>query len=204
MIDAPLKDEIDAVALTMARGLHADPGWRLVVPDDDARLVAGRALIGQAVRTAFRDGTVLIARTGAAIVGGIVWAAPGEYPRRWTRQVPALPRMLTLGARIGPRTLRDLGRFGAAVDAALPREPVWYVQALSVAPEAQGAGLGSALLARVLARSDATGIPCYLDTGKQANTDYYERFGFALLDERRLWDGGPALFRMQRPAHRTD
>ena len=184
----------------MARGLHGDPGWRHVVPDDDARLAAGRVIIGHAARTAFRDGTVLVARAGTCVVGGIVWAAPGGYPQHWLRQVPVMPRMVALGARIGPRTLRELGRFGAAVDRALPGTPVWYVQALSIAPEAQGSGLGSALLRHVLAKSDATGVPCYLDTGKESNVDYYRRFGFDLLEERELWAGGPALWRMQRGA----
>lgn len=200
MIDAPLKSEIGSVADAMARGLHADPGWRHVVPDDDARLSALRGLTGHAVGAAFRDGTVLVARAGTEIVGGIVWAAPGDYPHHWTRQVAALPRMVALGVRIGPRTLRELGRFGAAVDRALPSTPVWYVQALSVAPEAQGSGLGSGLLRHVLDKSDATGVPCYLDTGKESNADYYRRFGFDLLDERELRAGGPALWRMQRPS----
>jgi GNAT superfamily N-acetyltransferase len=200
MIDAPLRNEIGPLASAMARGLQGDPGWRHVAPDDDARLAALRVLTGQAIRAAFRDGTVLVARAGAAAVGGIVWAAPGEYPRRWTRQLPALPRLAVLGARIGPATLRELGRLGAAVDNALPDEPVWYVQALSVTPESQGDGLGSALLSHVLAKSDATGVPCYLDTGKASNVGYYRRFGFATLDERALWPDGPVLFRMQRPA----
>ena len=200
MIDTPLKSELGPLAHAMARGLHDDPGWRQVVPDDDARLAALRVLTGFAIRSALRDGTVLVARTGATAAGGIVWAAPGEYPRHWARQVPALPRMAVLGAQIGPRTLRELGQFGAAVDGAIPDEPVWYVQALSVAPEFQGGGLGSALLAPVLAKSDATGVPCYLDTGKASNADYYRRFGFVQLDERSLWDGGPVLVRMQRPS----
>jgi GNAT superfamily N-acetyltransferase len=199
VIDAPLKDEIGLAADVMARGLHDDPGWRHVVPDDDARLVAGRVLIGHAIRTAFRDGTVLVARTGTGIAGGVVWAAPGEYPPGRLRQLAATPRMLALAARIGPGSLRELGRLGAAIDSALPAQPVWYVQALSVAPEAQGTGLGSGLLQHVLDKSDATGVPCYLDTGKSANVDYYRRFGFALLDDRELWAGGPVLWRMQRP-----
>jgi GNAT superfamily N-acetyltransferase len=200
MIDAPLKDEIGPAAEAMARGLHGDPGWCHVVPDDDARLAAGRVLIGHAIRTAFRDGTVLVARTGTGIAGGVVWAAPGEYPPSRVRQLAVAPRMLALAARIGPGPLRELGRLGAAIDRVLPQAPVWYVQALSVAPEAQGSGLGTGLLRHVLDKSDATGVPCYLDTGKPANVDYYRRFGFELLDERELWANGPVLWRMQRPA----
>jgi len=106
--------------------------------------------------------------------------------------------MVGLTARIGARTVRELSRFGQAIDQALPPEPVWYVQALSVTPAGQGRGLGAALLGQVLAKSDATSVPCYLDTGKQANVAYYQRFGFALLDERVLWQDGPTIWRLQR------
>lgn len=198
MIDAPTHDELGLVVTAMADGLHADPGWTHVVPDDHARLLAGRTLIGHAARTAFRDGTVLVAREDGAIRGGIIWAAPGEFPPRWTRQLPAAAPMVGLTARIGARTVRELSRFGQAIDQALPPEPVWYVQALSVTPAGQGRGLGAALLGQVLAKSDATSVPCYLDTGKQANVAYYQRFGFALLDERVLWQDGPTIWRLQR------
>ena len=198
MIDAPTHDELGLLVATMADGLHADPGWTHVVPDAHARLLAGRTLIGHAARTAFRDGTVLVAREDGAIRGGIIWAAPGEFPPRWTRQLPAAAPMVGLTARIGARTVRELSRFGQAIDQALPPEPVWYVQALSVTPVGQGRGLGGALLGQVLAKSDATSVPCYLDTGKQANVAYYQRFGFALLDERVLWQDGPTIWRLQR------
>jgi GNAT superfamily N-acetyltransferase len=200
VIDAPTREEIPATAEAMAAGLHADPGWMHVVPDDEARLLAQRAIIGEAVRVAHRDGTLLVAREGGKVVGGLTWAAPGGYPPKWTRMVPVVPRMARLATRIGPRTLKELSRFGAAIEHIRPDEPVWYVQALSVAPRAQGRGFGGALLRVVLAKADATSTPCYLETGKPANVAYYERFGFTLLDDRALWDGGPSIWRMQRAA----
>lgn len=198
MIDAPVKAELPALVAAMAAGLHADPGWARVVPDDAARRRALATLLGHAIRLAHRDGTVLAARRAGLIAGGVVWAAPGEYPRPRRRDVTATPGMLALAARVGGRTVRDLGLFGAAIDALVPRTPVWYVQALGVAPAAQGAGLGTALLAPVLAKADATGLPVYLETAKEANVGYYTRFGFTVVGAAPLWDGGPMLWRMQR------
>jgi GNAT superfamily N-acetyltransferase len=198
VIDAPVRAELPALVAAMAAGLHADPGWTRVVPDDAARRRALATLLHHAIRLAHRDGTVLAARRAGTIAGGVVWAAPGEYPRPARRDVAAAPGMLALAARVGGRTVRDLGRFGAAIDALVPATPVWYVQALGVAPAAQGAGLGAALLAPVLAKADATGLPVYLETAKESNTGYYERFGFAVVGAAPLWAGGPMLWRMQR------
>jgi len=200
VIDAPVRSELAAVAEAMAAGLHTDPGWAGLVPDDEARAPALRTLLGHAVRTAFRDGTVLAARDQGRVVGGVVWAAPGDYPRPRRRDLAAAPRMLALGARTSGGTIRDLARAGQAIDRIFPAEPVWYVQALAVAPEAQGRGHGSALLAPVLAKSRATGVACYLETGKTANVGFYERLGFVLLDAAPLWAGGPTFWRMRRPA----
>ena len=201
MIDAPIREEIPATVEAMAAGMHADPGWMHVLPEDDARLLALRAIVGKAARTAHRDGTLLVARDNGRVVGGLTWTAPGGHPPGWTRMVPELPGMIRLASRIGPRTLRDLSRLGSAIEHARPDEPLWYVQALSMSPRAQGRGLGRALLRVVMAKADATSMPCYLETANAANVGYYEQFGFTLLDDLALSEGGPAVWRMRRPAH---
>lgn len=189
----------------MAAALLPDPAWVAVLPDDAARRRALRTLLGHSARLAARDGTVLVARE-AGVLGGIVWAAPGGRARRRARDLAALPRMLGLAARTGPARMRELGRLGQAVERLRPAEPVWYVEALGVLPDAQGRGLGSALLGPVLAKSDATGVPCYLETGREQNVAFYERAGFALLDAvptGLCQDGGPTFWRMLRPAARA-
>ena len=200
MIDAPTREELAQTAAAMAAGLAGDPGWQHVVPDDGARRLALRTLLGQALRIGHADGTTLVVRE-QGIVGGIVWAAPEGYPPRRIRQLPAMPRMLALATRIGPITVRELGRFGRAIDRAFPTDPVWYVQALSVAPAAQGRGLGSALLGPVLTKADATSTPCYLETAQEANVGFYERFAFRVLDAEPVYPGGPVLWRMRREPH---
>ncbi len=59
--------------------------------------------------------------------------------------------------------------------------PHWYLWALGVAPERQGQGIGGALLAPILARADAEGLPCYLETQTEANVAFYARRGFEVL-----------------------
>jgi GNAT superfamily N-acetyltransferase len=86
----------------------------------------------------------------------------------------------------------------AAVDAKHPKEPHFYLLAIGVDPPYQGQGVGSQLMAPILARCDAEGIPAYLESSKERNVPLYERNGFQVVEEMHLPGGGPPLWRMWR------
>ena len=54
----------------------------------------------------------------------------------------------------------------------------WYLSILGVAPQAQGQGLGTRLLAPTLVEADQAGAACYLETFSPRNIPFYERLGF--------------------------
>jgi ribosomal protein S18 acetylase RimI-like enzyme len=40
----------------------------------------------------------------------------------------------------------------------------------------------------------------YLETGKEANVGYYERYGFEVVARQApVFDGGPVMWRLRRP-----
>lgn len=80
-----------------------------------------------------------------------------------------------------------------------PREPHLYIPYVGVAPEAQGAGLGTALMRPTLARCDEERLPAYLEATSERNRALYERLGFAVTGEVRLRDS-PPLWPMRREA----
>ncbi|MFC3613116.1 GNAT family N-acetyltransferase [Lutimaribacter marinistellae] len=57
----------------------------------------------------------------------------------------------------------------------------WYLSILGLDPSVQGQGKGSALLAPVLARADAAGVGCYLETFTPRNMRFYQRLGFVAV-----------------------
>jgi N-acetylglutamate synthase-like GNAT family acetyltransferase len=70
----------------------------------------------------------------------------------------------------------------------------WFVMVVGVAPEAQGTGIGRALLRPMIDRADAAAQPCYLETAQRTNVAFYEKLGFdRVVDTRepqsglRLW-----------------
>lgn len=80
----------------------------------------------------------------------------------------------------------------------MPDEPIWFLDMVGVDPAHQGRGVGTALIRFGLARSTRTGVPALLETGTPTNVPYYERFGFRVVDEGDVPDGGPHVWFMRR------
>jgi len=130
------------------------------------------------------------------IAGAAVWLPPGAYPRGNRRDLVLLLRLLPTTPALG-RRVGDILRLFNAVDAKHPHEPHWYLALLGVDPSYQRTGAGSALLAPVLARCDATGLPAYLETQKPENVPWYGRFGFEVVDELQV-GRCPPVWTLQR------
>ena len=58
----------------------------------------------------------------------------------------------------------------------------WYLMLLGVDPEFQGKGYAGRLLRAMFARTDADGLPYYLETETERNVSFYEHLGFNVLD----------------------
>jgi ribosomal protein S18 acetylase RimI-like enzyme len=67
-------------------------------------------------------------------------------------------------------------------DANKPTQPHFYLNTLAVHPKSQGKGIGSALLEKLHAMSIEHPLSCgvALDTEKEKNVTYYERFGYRI------------------------
>ncbi|MBL4583778.1 MAG: GNAT family N-acetyltransferase [Pseudomonadales bacterium] len=79
-----------------------------------------------------------------------------------------------------------------------PKEPHFYLHAIGAALEHQGKGIGSALLKTGLAACDEQGLPAYLESTNSRNNPLYERYGFNIIGEAALSDGGPTVWFMYR------
>lgn len=185
-----------AVAALLGRAFDDDPVWRWLLPDDASRVRRLTGLFEIMLRrvhlphgvseTAGRDG-----RPEAAAL----WDPPGRWrvPLR-AQAAQALPLARVFGARM-PAGLRALG----AIEKHHPTEPHWYLAVLGTDPPAQGRGLGGALLRSRLDRCDADGVPAYLESSKESNVPYYERFGFRVTRELALpGKGCPPVWLMWR------
>ena len=128
-------------------------------------------------------------------VGAAVWAPPG----RWRLDIDAMAASVQEYASIfGPDLARAI-EVHTTLEGNHPTDPPhWYLAALGTHPDWQGNGIGTALMQPILARSDAEGLPAYLESSKERNIAYYRRVGFEVTGEIHVPNGGPILWSMWR------
>jgi len=191
-------DETDIAALASALGaaFQSDPVMSWIFPDAETR---GRRVAPMfevlARHFHLRHGLCTLAEDGGTALGGAMWDPPGEWrvgPLRTALAIPAAMRAM------GGSVTRGLA-VTDAFERVHPAEPHYYLAYVGARPEAQGRGVGSALLRTTLEQVDRRRMPAYLESSDEANVGYYERFGFEVIGEVRLPDG-PRVPTMWRPA----
>lgn len=129
---------------------------------------------------------------------GTPGASYWDPPDRWRSRPRDIVSLLPLAVRgMGTRTVAAL-RGLTAMERFHARYPAhYYLAILGTRPDRQGQGLGGRLMAPVLERCDAEGVGAYLESSKEANIPFYERFGFEVQGTVDF-PGGPRLWPMWR------
>ncbi|CAE6953723.1 pac, partial [Symbiodinium sp. CCMP2456] len=83
-------------------------------------------------------------------------------------------------ARAARRRDRAFGRSVGEMHRAVASMPHWYLWFLGVHPDAQGQGVGAALLAEIQQIQDRDWVPCYLETSRWTNVQIYLKKNFKL------------------------
>ena len=184
-------DDLPQISTALSRAFFDDPLFAWALPDDQRRqrlLPEFFALFTRAFLRHHQSYT----STGD-VVAAALWAPPGGVPvggedaEELGRRIEALA---------GPDAPRFLG-VNKLFDDHHPHGSYWYLQFLGVAPAWRGQGIGSALMAPVLARCDREGARAYLDATSERNKRLYERHGFE-AKEPFAPPGGPPLWPMWR------
>ncbi|MEI7743015.1 MAG: GNAT family N-acetyltransferase [Chloroflexota bacterium] len=185
--------DLEVAADVLASAFFADPMLTALFPEAGGRARASRPLFRAILAGDIRRGRV--SGVGSPLDGVAVWHLPGD-PRRSVRG--------TLEVAIGQARLLPWAR-------ALAR--AWDLQAgieqlqkahgaagrahlyfLGVRPEAQGRGLGGALVRPVL---DVQG-PAWAETQNPSNVGLYEHLGFEIAGTREVPSLGLTVFGLRR------
>lgn len=194
---------LDRAAQTLTAAFYDDPIYSHVFPRAEDRAHYLPAFWRAIVRLAQRQREVYVAPD---VDGVACWLPPG---RAFPGFVDGLATRFALQRAIGrfPAPARaTFMKFVEYVDPLhqqqLGDRPHWYLWVLGVKPGRQGQGIGGRLLEPVLARADAEGAPCYLETESEANVAFYRKRGFEVVVEGGI-SGEPVLLWMMLREPRT-
>jgi ribosomal protein S18 acetylase RimI-like enzyme len=173
-----------------------------IQPDPELRARVEPVIFRAALRHLYRieDGTQVF-EDGGKIIGCAMWAPPGKWKASLWRQLRSVPPFIR---ELGMKNMAEYGKRGRAVEDALqaehPAEPHWYLAGIGADPDAQGRGIGTALVRSGLARCDREGAHAYLEC-LHSLVPYYQRFGFDVTAEIAMPEGTLPQAGMWRSGH---
>lgn len=184
------RDDVPRAVRTLGRAFADYAFTRHVIAADDHQRRVERFQELFLDRIGLDHGSVWVADGGAAVA---VWTTPRTADAG------------NVFAEIAPHFAELAGdRFTAyqEAEAAMaphrPQEPAWFLGAVGVDPDAQGRGLGTAVIRPGLDAAEREGVPAFLETSESRNVAFYERLGFVVTAEYDLPDGGPRTWAMTR------
>ncbi|MFE1336716.1 GNAT family N-acetyltransferase [Streptomyces sp. NPDC058733] len=167
-----------------------DPVSAWVFPDEEYRRRVHHRLMAAFTDVVLEEGWIDLAEDGSACA---LWLSVPEGEHE-DEEGPAELRRAVDPAN---ERVERIGRLTAGIH---PTDRAHaYLWMIGVAPDRQGAGLGTALVEHVLERCDRDGVPAYLEASNARSRALYERLGFAVLPDRVLdLPDGPRMWPMWR------
>lgn len=191
MLDAA---ELPAAVAVLARGLRDNPLSHAVFGGEPDRRCRGLAQFfgNAALILDWRRHLLIARRADGAIVGVCGMMPPGKCRSGRGKRL----RLLRTWAHHGPRSMTQAWRCLDVWVAHDAGDRCWRLGPLAVDAPLQGTGIGTALMRVACAQIDAAGDDLYVETDNRAAVAFFARFGFIVLEERRVL--GVAIWRMLR------
>lgn len=189
------KAEAITVAEVLASAFHDDPVLSWVLPDAERRREQLPRFFLALIRYQhLAGGGAELVRHAGLVRGAALWDPPDCWRQSRLDTLRSLPTVLRVfGGRI-----RVANSVFHETERVHPKAPHWYLAAIGTSPSARGDGYGDALMRSRLTRCDSEGSAAYLESSNPENLAFYARYGFAVVSEIKLPDGGPSIWPMWR------
>jgi ribosomal protein S18 acetylase RimI-like enzyme len=178
MIRQAAKDDVPALAVTLAEAFQDDPVWDWLLPTFERK----RRLFAVLLRYAVPKGHVYTVDSREAVT---IWSPPHGWKLPTSAMLrQALPMVHAAGSAL-PRLLGRLGEIEKLHEQMPPEH--WYLDFIGTSNKVRGEGLGSLLLEDGLSH----GLPVYLESSNPRNLSFYKRHGFQVTGEPAMKAGPP-------------
>lgn len=166
-------DEMPMAISSLVSAFITDPIARFVCPSSHDYLLSMPRFFREFGGASFEHGTAYVS---SDLRGAALWLPPGVHPNGDV--LASLMRDM-----VDPHRLPDLLATFERMDESHPEERHWYLPLIGVDPNAQGSGLGGALMHHAVAHFDREGALAYLESSNPRNISLYERHGFEVMGE---------------------
>jgi ribosomal protein S18 acetylase RimI-like enzyme len=188
-IRSAARDEMPQVISSLVAAFITDPLARFACPSAHDYFPAMPPFFSEFGGGSFAHGTAYVS---VDLCGAALWLPPGVHPNG-----EALESVMRANAK--PDHLDDLLSTFEKMDQSHPEEPHWYLPVIGVEPNAQGNGLGGALMRHAVARCDQDGTHAYLESSNPRNISLYERHGFEVMGEIQIGSAPLITPMLRRP-----
>lgn len=186
--------ELEPAVQVQARAFLTDPLWVYLIPDDRQR----EKLLAPFFRPVFRY--AIRAQQGYGVSnpleGVAIWSAPEQNSKFFglaTFRLFFTPLLLPV-----LRAIPVVSRFDRMQKIYAP-EPHFYLNTISVLPQAQGKGLASKLIRPFLKQADERQVGTYTETMTPSNVPLYEHFGFRCMERDDIPNTSLSIWALYRP-----
>lgn len=195
--------DADACAAVLADAFLDDPGAIVFEPDRARRRIILPPFFRTFVMAAIAEAADLVVPV-QEVTGVASWFGPERHaPSEAAMDAAGFAQVIDL---FGPEAAGRMGKMVAEIDAqhaSLIQVPHLRLEFFGVDPDAQGQGVGSALITHGHAHADARGLPCFLETFTKRNVAYYERRGYQVIGTYLVGDEVP-VYAMRRDPSGSD
>ncbi|GAA3976673.1 GNAT family N-acetyltransferase [Streptomyces plumbiresistens] len=194
-------DDRELVVRLLDAAFQDDPVSRWVFPGDEHRRTTHPGLMAAFTDIVLAEGRVDVTEAGTACALWLSVPAADDHGRGDGRDTGEDDGPAQVRAAVDPDNERVevIGRLTADIHPSGRAHA--YLWMIGVAPEHQGEGLGTALIASVLDRCDREGLPAYLEASNARSRKLYERLGFELVGAPLDLPDGPQMWPMWREPH---
>ena len=175
------KQDIAKATSTLVDAFSDDPLLNMLFGGNENQSGLFRAAYEVPIKYCLKYGSVY--STSEKLEGVAAWVS-GEYAAMplWRMLISgALRSGMKIGLKIGKRIMPILMPLEEDRKKNMAGWKHIYLQVVGVAREFQGCGIGGGLLRALIAESERTGRPIYLETETESNVAMYEKFGFELI-----------------------
>ncbi|MGV9665562.1 N-acetyltransferase family protein [Nocardia niigatensis] len=195
--EADIEDMVRVLALAFETD---DPIEDYVFPDPEARRRRAPGMIRVLIKHRYLPAeAAIVAEVDGRVVGALLWIPDGYRNPVWREAISGPQLLWAMGAGATRRGIE----IDTAIARTAPGQPHNYIVYLGAEPEAQRAGVGRALMAWLIAETDAHGR-ALCGICKDDNIIYYRAFDAEPVSRIRIGSKGPELNFLVRPAVRAN